>query len=190
MEPVARRFLQVFPRLQDGSPQPTGTIENFFHHRVFVVLGEPGLGKTSSFEYAAKQEKDAEFVRIGVFLSAASLDHWKGKTLYLDGLDEHRSRANGMDVMDAIVGRLREIESSPVRISCRTAEWHGGKDLNALSAISEGTPVIQVELQPLTDLDILKLVPDSEDFVEKARQHELDCSTNPRTAFRSSAMLR
>ena len=174
MEPVARRFLQVFPRLQDGSPQPTGTIENFFHHRVFVVLGEPGLGKTSSFEYAAKQEKDAEFVRIGVFLSAASLDHWKGKTLYLDGLDEHRSRANGMDVMDAIVGRLREIECPPVRISCRTAEWHGGKDLNALSAISEGTPVIQVELQPLTDLDILKLVPDSEDFVEKARQHELD----------------
>lgn len=162
------------PIVRDGSSQPTGEIEDFFGHQVFVILGEPGLGKTTSFEYAAKQEDDAEFVRIGEFLSAPKLNHLQGKTLYLDGLDEHRSRADGVDVMDAIIGRLKELDFPKVRISCRTAEWHGGTDLSALGSVSNGTPVVQLDLQPLALEGILSLIPDSADFVEGAREHGLD----------------
>lgn len=171
---ITRYFIQKEPKIRDGSPQPKGKIEEFFRHHIFVVLGEPGLGKTTSFEYAAKHEPGAEFVRIGEFLSTPKQDNLQGKTLYLDGLDEHRSRADGVDVMDAIIGRLKELDCPKVRISCRTAEWHGGKDLGALSAVSNGTLIVQLDLQPLTQKDILALIPDTDDFVEGARDNGLD----------------
>ncbi len=174
MTQVTRYFTQIKPISRDASPQPMGEIGNFFDLHVFVVLGEPGLGKTTSFISAAQKETNAEFVRVGEFLSTPKLDHLQGKTLYLDGLDEHRSRANGVDVMDAITIRLKELDSPKVRISCRTAEWHGGKDLGALSAVSNGTPVVQLELQPLTQEGILTLIPNASDFVNGARENGLD----------------
>jgi len=184
MTQATRYFTQIKPIVRDTAFQPKREIGNFFDFHAFVVLGEPGLGKTTSFEYAAKQEADAEFVRIGEFLSAPKLDHLRGKTLYLDGLDEHRSRANGVDVMDAIIGRLKELGCPKVRISCRTAEWHGGKDLGALSSVSNGTPIVQLDLQPLTPEDILTLIPNSEDFIEGARANGLDeFLNNPQDFF-------
>lgn len=181
---ATRHFIQIRPIVRDGSSQPEGEIETFFHHHVFVVLGEPGLGKTTSFEYAVQKEPDAKFVRIGEFLSAPKLDHLLGKTLYLDGLDEHRSRVENVDVMDAIVGRLKNLDCPKVRISCRTAEWHGGKDLGALSAVSNNTPILQLDLQQLTEEDIRSLIPDSDDFVEGARAHGLDeFLSNPQDFF-------
>jgi len=176
MTRITRYFTQIKPKpiVKDGSYQPPGEINVFFVYHAFVVLGEPGLGKTTSFEYAAKEEANAEFVRIGEFLSAPKLDYLQGKTLYLDGLDEHRSRANGIDVMDAIIGRLKQLGCPKFRISCRTAEWHGGKDLDALSVASNGTPVVQLNLQPLSPEDILTLIPDADNFVDGARAHGLD----------------
>ncbi|OUR76764.1 hypothetical protein A9Q83_13435 [Alphaproteobacteria bacterium 46_93_T64] len=69
MELISRRFKQNMPILKDGSPQPEGKISDFYKHHIFVVLGEPGLGKTTSFEHAANEETRAKFVRIGEFLS-------------------------------------------------------------------------------------------------------------------------
>lgn len=181
---VTRYFIQTKPIVQDGSPQPQGEINDFFDSQIFVVLGEPGMGKTTSFEYAAKKETDAEFVRIGEFLSAPQLDHLRDKTLYLDGLDEHRSRANGVDIMDALISRLKVLDCPKVRISCRTAEWRGGKDLGALSAVNNGDPIVQLHIQPLTPDDILKIIPNSEDFVEGARNHNLyEFLNNPQDLF-------
>lgn len=169
-----REFVQLRPKLRDRLEQPRGKIECFFHNHIFVVLGEPGLGKTTSFEFAAGVEDKAEFIRIGEFLSAPHLDHWSGKVLYLDGLDEHRSRANGVDVMDALISRLKSLGSPKARISCRTAEWHGGKDIDALSAVSNGEAIVQLELQPLSPDDVIALVPAGKEFVSGARQHGLD----------------
>jgi hypothetical protein len=174
MKQITRYFTQNEPKLRDGFHQPEGEIEKFFYHHTFVVLGEPGLGKTTSFKYAASQETDAKFVRVGEFLSATTLEYLKGKVLYLDGLDEHRSRANGKDVMDALIGRLKELDCPKVRISCRTAEWHGSKDLSALDAVSNDTPVVQLELKPLEQKDILKLNPEANDFVQGAYDNGLE----------------
>jgi hypothetical protein len=171
---LTRYFRQVKPIASGENFQPMGEIKDFFDIHTFVVLGEPGLGKTTSFRYASEQEKDAEFVRIGEFLSSPKLDHLQDKVLYLDGLDEHRSRANGINVMDAIIGRLKQLNCPKVRISCRTAEWHGDKDLSVLSVVSKDTPVVQLILLPLAPEDIHKLVPDSENFVIGAREHGLD----------------
>lgn len=174
MKQITRYFNQVKPNVESGPIQPKRKINDFFNVHTFVVLGEPGLGKTTSFQYAAKKEANGEFVRIGEFLSTPNLDHLKGKVLYIDGLDEHRSRANGVDVMDAIIGRLKQLDTPKIRISCRTAEWHGGKDIGSLSAVSNGADIVQLDLLPLSPEDILMLIPDAEGFVKSAQSHRLD----------------
>ncbi|OUR76765.1 hypothetical protein A9Q83_13440 [Alphaproteobacteria bacterium 46_93_T64] len=102
------------------------------------------------------------------------MDHLIGYTLYPDGQDEHRSHADGIDVMDPIIGRLKQLSCPKIRISCRTAEWHGGKDLSALSVVSINTPVVLLDLQPFTQVETLRVLEDWEDFVEEAREHGLD----------------
>jgi len=102
------------------------------------------------------------------------MDHLIGYTLYPDGQDEHRSHADGIDVMDPIIGRLKQLSCPKIRISCRTAEWHGGKDLSALSVVSINTPVVLLDLQPFTQEETLRVLEDGEDFVEGAREHGPD----------------
>lgn len=178
--PIARVFSQISPHAGEGKPQPRGDISEFFGHQVLVVLGEPGIGKTTSFRNAANDEPNAKFLRIGEFLSAPQLDDYKGKTLYLDALDEHRSRANGIEVLDAINGRLKQLGCPKVRISCRTAEWHGGQDIAQLKEISRGEAIVQVTLEPLTDSDISELAALNVGFVNGAREHGLvDLLKNP-----------
>ncbi|MCI5137699.1 MAG: hypothetical protein D3922_04615, partial [Candidatus Electrothrix sp. AR1] len=177
-----RRFSQLSPHHDHGSEQPKGKIEDFFHHHVLVVLGEPGLGKTTSFEEAVKCESDARFVRIGEFLNGP-VGHLRGKVLYLDGLDEQRGRVNGADVMDAIIGNLRSIDCPKVRISCRTADWHGENDLKRLSSIApKAENIVELVLEPLTEENMCSLIEDADDFIKGARKNKLDeFLNNPQT---------
>lgn len=182
MEPAIRYFTQIASQHNDVSEQPRGKFEDFFHHHVLVVLGEPGLGKTTSFKEAAGHEQNTAFVRIGEFLNGP-IEHLRGKVLYLDGLDEQRGRINGIDVMDALIGRLRSIDCPKVRISCRTADWHGENDLKVLFSVSPATEgIVELALEPLTEEDMRSFIEDAGDFVEGARRNKLDeFLKNPQT---------
>lgn len=179
---IVRYFSQISPQRDDSSEKPIGRIEDFFHHHVLVVLGEPGLGKTTSFEDAEKREQNGRFIRIGEFLNGP-IEHLRGKVLYLDGLDEQRGRINGIDVMDALIGRLRSLNCPKVRISCRTADWHGENDLKALASVSPETEgIVELALEPLSEEDIHSLIEDADDFIEGARRNKLDdFLKNPQT---------
>ncbi|MCI5221318.1 MAG: hypothetical protein D3924_01200 [Candidatus Electrothrix sp. AR4] len=178
---ITRYFSQRSPQHDNGSELARGEIEDFFHHHVLVVLGEPGLGKTTSFKEAAKHEH-AEFVRIGEFLNGP-IEYLRGKALYLDGLDEQRGRVNGADVMDAIIGNLRSIDCPKVRISCRTADWHGENDLKRLSSIApKAESIVELLLEPLTEENMCFLIEDAGDFIKGARENKLDdFLSNPQT---------
>ena len=76
MKQVTRYFNQVKPNVESGPIQPKRKINDFFNVHTFVVLGEPGLGKTTSFQYAAKKETNGEFIRIGEFLSTPEKSGW------------------------------------------------------------------------------------------------------------------
>lgn len=171
---IQRSFIQTAPQVGKGELQPESTLSTFFEHHGLAILGEPGLGKTEALFRASQEEPDSIFVPIGEFLSALDLTTYEDKAIYLDGLDEHRSRSQGEDVIDAIIAKLRQLNSPKFRISCRTAEWHGGKDLTQLSAVTGGKSVIQLELQPLTEIDVLTLFHKNEGFIQGARANHLD----------------
>jgi len=146
-------FREVIPfKPDDGAI--TAAFEHFYSRQTVVVLGEPGMGKTTAFRVAAAQEPNAVYVPLGRFLHASSVDRWREKTLYLDGLDEQRARIGDQGIMDKLVGQLDALDCPKVRLSCRTQEWHQGSDIGALGDVSRGELVTVLDLLPLTHNDI------------------------------------
>jgi hypothetical protein len=82
--PIKRKFSEIHG--EAGLSQPK-LLEAFFKQPAFVVLGDPDSGKTTSFLQAADDEPNAVFVTVRDFLTL-STNRWKGKKIYLDGLDE------------------------------------------------------------------------------------------------------
>lgn len=165
--------------------QPTGSveesigpapIEDFFDAHVLVVLGDPGQGKTEAFKHAASVEPDAVFVPLRKFLHS-DVEHWRGKVLYLDGLDEQRAKLKDRDILAEIVARLERLGSPKVRLSCRTPDWHGGSDLSVLNDVAQGDTVRQAMLLPLADGDIRRIIQgrglDPDSFMAEAEARDI-----------------
>lgn len=170
---INRLFSQTYPQISE--PIDSQTINFFFEHKVLVIVGEPGLGKTTSFLQASKEEPGAEFIPIGEFLACLTPSLYKDKVLYLDGLDEQRSKHQGRGVMDALVAQLKQAKAAKIRIACRTAEWHAEQDLKVLEYSMPGIQIVQLALQPLTEKDWPKLIEDEaiDDFIKGATTHGL-----------------
>ena len=145
----------------------------------YVLLGDPGAGKTTAFqsEYAAIEEGHYITARDFRTFGVNSHPEWRGKTLFIDGLDEVRaSRGNAQVPFDAIRSRLDELGKPRFRLSCREADWLGDNDRKNLEKISPDNRVVMLRLDPLTDsavIDILQAHPEVdnvEGFIEKAAQ--------------------
>lgn len=172
---IQRLFKQELPSIPKENLE-NKTFDKFLDQTLIVVLGAPGLGKTTVFEEFSKKESNAMFVRIGELLAATDVDVYKNKILYLDGLDEQRSKSNGQGVMDALVSKLRFISPVKVRISCRTAEWHGTQDISSISDIFPTNQLYQLALQSIPAKQLTDLLSDNFDsnFLKGAQERNLD----------------
>ena len=82
----ARRLAKRTDNTADHQPQD---LQQFRNLSAWVLLGEPGAGKSTAFELEAKAT-GGKCLRIAAFIHA-DLDDWRGNTLFLDGLDEVRA---------------------------------------------------------------------------------------------------
>ena len=168
------------------SPADEGQpLERFRSTPAYVLLGDPGAGKTTAFkcERAALGD-EACYVTARDFLTFAPADHpeWCGKTLFIDGLDE--SRAGMQDKrtpFDRIRGRLDKLGRPRFRLSCRTADWLGTNDRQHLASVTpQGSEVTVLRLDPLTEADAKTVlaarsdITDPDTFISDARAHGLD----------------
>lgn len=170
---IPRLYIPTNPGNKAPDPQP---IEDFFAAHVVVVLGDPGQGKTEAFKQAAQDEADAVFVPLRQFLHR-HVERWRGKVLYLDGLDEQRAKLKGRDVLGEIVERLDQLDCPKVRLSCRTPDWHGGSDVSILSDLAPNGTVCQLMLLPIARGGIRAIVQDAgldaDSFLEEAEQRDI-----------------
>ena len=148
---------------------------------VYVLLGDPGMGKTEAFKVEREAlGADACCISARNFLSldlSTRRREWEGKTLFIDGLDE--VRAGQMDArtpFDRIRQRLDALGRPRFRLSCRAADWLGSNDLIHLKDVSPTAEVEVLNLDPLSEeaiADILVFraaISDADKFIVNARQ--------------------
>ena len=151
--------------------------------QAYVLLGDPGSGKTTSFRAECEELGDqAKFISARDFLVYESApDELLGRTLFIDGLDE--VRAGALDVrspFDRIRGLLVELGRPWFRISCREADWLGENDLRRLELAAKDSTVTALRLDPLTPTDVENIlrgslgVSDPKGFVEQACERGVD----------------
>ena len=164
-------------RLGDRRP-----LDEFRSVPAYVLLGDPGAGKTTQFqreaELMASSGKRAEYVKARDFveLHVDSHPEWRDSILFVDGLDEIRSGlVDSRTPLGKIRNRLDQLCVPGFRISCREADWLGNNDRQNLATVSPDTQLSVVRLDPLDDEAVGRLLAsklpesDVEDFIEDAR---------------------
>jgi hypothetical protein len=161
----------------------------YFSERVaYVLLGEPGAGKSSLFEAEAENTNDGLCISARDFI-ALDREEWRDKTLFIDGLDEARAgNDNSRTPLDAIRGKFNKLGCKRFRISCRAADWLGSLDAKDIKQVSPDQKIAVLYLDPLSSDDVNQIllndprIPDAVDFIEKAEQFGLSgLLENPQT---------
>lgn len=192
MIPIHRQLLEIKTRNAtrvDSTRDPVGLFDVRGDY-AFVLLGDPGLGKTTVF----KQESEilgAVFVSARDFLE---LGHdpadFRDTVLFIDALDETRAwTRDGRTVISQIRQKLVELGVPKFRLSCREADWLGDSDRDALAKIVQNRGELRVyRLQPLSEAGILTLLKDAfnvgdpSQFVRHAEQMGVEALLrNPQT---------
>ena len=175
-------------RNEECAPQP---LDAFRSVRAYVLLGDPGAGKTTAFVKESERVEDGFYITARDFLAFSVHGHpeWRDRTLFIDGLDEVRAGKSDARVpFDEIRNRLDALGRPEFRLSCREADWFGDNDLNKLRDVSPDGNVNLLRLDPLKESNIFEILqshPDIEDsaaFIETARKLGVeDLLINPQT---------
>ena len=167
-------------------------LEEFRDTPAYVLVGDPGAGKTTAFEMECKAlGDDACPVTARDFLTF-DLEHypeWRGKILFIDGLDEVRAGASDVRTpFDEVRRKLDALGRPRFRVSCREADWLGENDRKHLESVSRDSSVSVLRLDPLTDSDIARIldargdIPDAGAFVKAAKERRVEgLLPNPQT---------
>ncbi|WP_267347156.1 hypothetical protein [Sphingomonas sp. GM_Shp_2] len=150
--------------------QPITTVSALRDIAHLVLLGEPGIGKTTVLEGEAAVAgaaviKVRELINETVTASTA--------TLFLDGLDEFRMGASDLAKVDELVRAIQRSGSVRWRLTCRAEDWKKAADIAAIKRSTGGAPVTVAQVLPLDldeQLEVLEGlgVGDPDAFVSKA----------------------
>lgn len=158
---------------RNGSARPrnqvTQSINDFRMLDAYVLLGPPGIGKTTTFR-SESQAENCLYVSARDFVTLRDFSNWRGKTLFIDGLDEVRSGASDKRVsFDTIRANLIRLDKPRFRLSCREADWFGLNDERHLRAAAKSNQVDVLRLQELTLSDVQALLSNSLGIIDTAR---------------------
>lgn len=178
MIPIVRYCTEI---LEDGQSNPSRSITEFENLPAYVLLGNPGAGKTTVLKQEADRP-DACFVpaRDLIELETECHTEWYGKTLFIDGLDEVRAGSpDARAPLDRIRAMLEKLGRPRFRLSCREADWFGASDKDRLNVVSGDDQVTILHLDPFGEDDVIgflsadRSTTDAQQFVAEAKRKGL-----------------
>ncbi len=162
-----RQVLDISETKEHGLNKEALSIEDFRENNAWILLGEPGAGKTTLFQQEAKTT-GGQYMSVAEFITPDTdlPPEWYGKILFLDALDEIQTDC----LIEKITRQLMRLGSPSFRVACRAANWYGWAKENLEKLHSD---LIVLELVPLSDNDVLQLLqgldPDPEKFIAHAK---------------------
>ena len=154
-------------------------LTNYADTAAYVLIAEPGAGKSTAFQSEAARE-GAAYATVRAFLTFDKPE-WRGTTLFLDGLDESRVGAvDGRTPLDQIRTKLNGLGSPRFRLSCRWGDWLAANDRERLREVSPDGTVTVVRLDPLSTNNIRDIlannhgVEDPDRFMANAKERGID----------------
>ncbi len=178
MIPIVRYCTEI---LENGQHSPSRPITEFENLPAYVLLGNPGAGKTTVFAQEADRT-DACFVpaRDLIELDTECHTEWYCKTLFIDGLDEVRAGSpDARAPLDHIRSKIEKLGRPWFRLSCREADWFGASDTGRLKAVSGDGQVKILHLDPFGEDDVIGFLSadrspaDAQQFVTEANRKGL-----------------
>ena len=148
MTPYVERTCTVVGGRRKGKSAP---LEDYREYDAYVLLGEPGSGKTRSFQEEAQQTEAGVYVEAHDFVKPHRLDEWRGKILFIDALDELRAVSPSPEPLGQILEKLDQLERPRFRLSCRDADWYGSEDRDDLAELSKKGQITTLKIDPLSD---------------------------------------
>ena len=182
------RSVKQLGQLPDGGQETEAVaFESLRSVPAWVLLGEPGAGKSEAFKSEAKAV-DGLRLTIAEFVYSDIDEEWKGKCLFLDGLDEVRASSLTESILYQVKSKLRKLGQPNFRIACRAADWYGQSDLEEIIGASPNGNLPIYILETLTATDIKRILEDNfnrsdaDDFIAKAEAHGIKALlSNPQT---------
>ena len=150
-----RRCVEIYPTRGERQFEGHRSIEDFRDFDTFVLLGDPGMGKTTVFAQEAKAIADGVYITARDFICLEPRKEWRDVVLFIDGLDEIRAGGkDGRSVLDQIRTRLDRLGRPRFRLSCRWSAWYGSNDCKHLRQVSPDGELPILMLAPLTDSQV------------------------------------
>lgn len=182
---MPKRLVKKISPINENQQNTIVPFSELLTERNIILLGEAGAGKSHLFKLANDYEN-------GRYFKAYSFSSFRGKcnhsVIYIDGLDEKRSRSDDFDSIDNIIEKIWTIKPEKLRLSCRVADWLGETDLQQFKDyFEENGGYCVVELQKLSNDEINNILDekgiiDKPDFIEKANEKSIESLlSNPQT---------
>lgn len=179
------RTVQVIESSNSDEQGKRGRFADYLCFPNLILLGDPGAGKTHTFQAAAEKE-NVQCRSVRTFLTFAESRSF-GEPVYLDGLDEFRSREQGNNLIIGLINLLEKQGRPSIRLSCRGADWLGESDLSLFKDFFDKEPYVVLNLEPLADEEITSILQTKnisapQRFIAEVQSRNLqDLLKNPQT---------
>lgn len=130
----------------DGGEADTVTVSSLRDRPFLVLLGEPGIGKTTVLKTEAEAEK-LPVTKVRELINSAIVS-WPD-TVFLDGLDEFRIGATDFDKIYCVAKKIQQAGVKHWRLACRSEDWKKQADLEAFKTITRGATITVAQILPL-----------------------------------------
>lgn len=180
MSVIVKRTVSVI-ELGDKSRSANGALRlrDFETAHSYVLLGEPGMGKSTEFEEEARRIHAGPTIPAYEFIrpKPRTPSKWQKAPLFIDGLDEVRVGAGDpRDALNKVIDHLEALGKPQFRLSCRSISWLEPRDRTRLATLSDSEDIPVLLLNPLNNDDIREIIsePKANAFIRQAREHSME----------------